>query len=187
MALLVNSPFWLSSAFGTIKSILPENTQADILSSLTELEGMRQYIDDDQIPKEFGGSSPYKLGEHPFEKELQNMVEVGMNNDFEESDEADLIRHDEALLAGGNGQQHASFDIPEHMHLHTTIEFKDEQIYQDLSWANRIHLFAIQCQAYGNLKEIHSIVCNLVLRILYLFVMDIDGGVPDITRKSIYS
>ena len=132
MALLVNSPFWLSSAFGTIKSILPENTQADILSSSTQLEGMRQYIDDDQIPKEFGGSSPYKLGEHPFEKELQNMVEVGMNNDVAESDEVDLIRHDEALLASGNGQQHASFDIPEHMHLHTTVEFKDEQIYQDV-------------------------------------------------------
>lgn len=85
-ALLVNSPFWLSSAFNTIKSILPKNTQADLLSTSNQLEGMRKYIDDDQIPKEFGGSSPYALGEHPFEKQLEELVESSKDvvNDDEE-------------------------------------------------------------------------------------------------------
>jgi hypothetical protein len=91
MALLVNSPFWLSGAFGTIKSILPENTQADILSSANQLEGMRKHIDDDQIPKEFGGSSPYALGQHPFEKELESMVALGMHNTDDDDDEEYLL------------------------------------------------------------------------------------------------
>eukprot|EP00558_Chaetoceros_sp_UNC1202_P013812 CAMPEP_0197236062 /NCGR_PEP_ID=MMETSP1429-20130617/3328_1 /TAXON_ID=49237 /ORGANISM="Chaetoceros sp., Strain UNC1202" /LENGTH=444 /DNA_ID=CAMNT_0042694807 /DNA_START=60 /DNA_END=1394 /DNA_ORIENTATION=- len=49
---------------------------------------MRKYIDDDQIPKEFGGSSPYALGEHPYEKDLGDLVESSINNvDDGEDDE----------------------------------------------------------------------------------------------------
>ena len=130
MALLVNSPFWLSGAFGTIKSILPENTQADILSSSNQLEGMRKHIDDDQIPKEFGGSSPYTLGEHPFEKELEKAVEFGMKN----TDDVD----EEYLLGGPCELEHTmqektSFDIPEHLNnasfdLYEDREFDDVEI-----------------------------------------------------------
>jgi len=87
-ALVVNSPFWLSSAFNSIKSILPKNTQADLLSTSNQLEGMRKYIDDDQIPKEFGGSSPYALGEHPFEKQLEELVES--SKDIVNDDEEDI-------------------------------------------------------------------------------------------------
>lgn len=121
MALLVNTPFWLSSAFGTIKSILPENTQADILSSSNQLEGIRKYIDDDQIPKEFGGSSPYKLGEHPFEKELENLVENGLNKDFGDEDEECPL--DEK-------QVHTTFDIPEEMK--ETVVFHEDTAFKDI-------------------------------------------------------
>lgn len=36
--------------------------------------------DDDQIPPEYGGSSPYRLGEHPYEVDLVNMIDVLQNN-----------------------------------------------------------------------------------------------------------
>lgn len=91
MALLINSPFWLSASFSTIKSILPENTKADILSGKTQLENMRKYIDDDQIPPEYGGSSPYALGEHPFEKDLEKLVESQMHNVDDDNDDDDLL------------------------------------------------------------------------------------------------
>ena len=74
-AFLVNSPFWLSGAWSTVKGILPESVTADILSTKKYPDALREYIDDDQIPPEYGGSSPYKLGEHPFEKELIQLVE----------------------------------------------------------------------------------------------------------------
>jgi hypothetical protein len=98
MALLINSPFWLSASFSTIKSILPENTKADILSGKSQLENMRKYIDDDQIPPEYGGSSPYALGEHPFEKDLEKLVEsrLHMTEEDEEDDELLITSHTNA-------------------------------------------------------------------------------------------
>jgi len=134
MALLVNSPFWLSGVFGTIKSILPENTQADILSSSNQLEGMRKHIDDDQIPKEFGGSSPYTLGEHPFEKELEKAVECGMNN----TDDGD----EEYLLGGPSSdgvehtmQENTSFDIPENFN-QASFDLDEDREFDDVEIGN---------------------------------------------------
>jgi hypothetical protein len=74
-AFVVNSPFWLAGAWSGIKGILPESVQVDILSSHKYLAALREYVDDDQIPPEYGGSSPHKLGEHPFEQELHKLVE----------------------------------------------------------------------------------------------------------------
>lgn len=130
MALLVNSPFWLSGAFGSFKFLLPENTQADILSSSNQLEGMRKYIDDDQIPKEFGGSSPYALGDHPFEKELCSVVEKGLSNNDADDDEGDDV-----LLNGINAQDSVSFDIPEHVNK-VTFEDETDCRFQDIELGN---------------------------------------------------
>ncbi|KAG7341850.1 CRAL/TRIO domain containing protein [Nitzschia inconspicua] len=74
-AFAINSPFWLAGAWSSIKGIMPESVHVDLLSSHQFLRALRERIDDDQIPPEYGGSSPYKLGEHPFEKELQQLVE----------------------------------------------------------------------------------------------------------------
>ena len=74
-AFVIHSPFWLAGAWKSIKGILPESVHVDILSSHNYLAALREYIDDDQIPPEYGGSSKFKLGEHPFEQELQRLVE----------------------------------------------------------------------------------------------------------------
>lgn len=74
-AFVINSPFWLSGAWSTVKGILPESVTVDILSERATPSSLREYIDDDQIPTEFGGSSPFTLGEHPHENRLKLLVE----------------------------------------------------------------------------------------------------------------
>jgi hypothetical protein len=74
-AFLVNSPFWLAGVWSTVKGILPDSVQADILSSSKYGSALREYIDEDQIPREYGGTSPYALGQHPFELGLYDLVE----------------------------------------------------------------------------------------------------------------
>jgi len=114
-AILLQSPFWLSGSFGVIKNILPSSTKAEILSASNQLEGLLEYIDEDQIPKEYGGSSPYPLGQHPFELELQELVEsikdnedvddeVVVEEEEEMAEEDDFVNHTEEHTTGTNPQ-----------------------------------------------------------------------------------
>lgn len=73
-AFVVNSPFWLAGTFSSIKGLLPESVTVDIVSSHQSLRALHEYIDDDQIPECYGGSSPFRLGEHPFEVMLHDLV-----------------------------------------------------------------------------------------------------------------
>lgn len=70
----INSGFCFSGAWSGLKGILPDTVQVDILSESRQLNSLKEFIDEDQIPPEYGGSSPYKLGEHPFELSLREMV-----------------------------------------------------------------------------------------------------------------
>jgi len=72
--IIVNAPFWLSGAWSTIKSLAPDSVPVDILSPSKALGGLQKYIDDDQIPELYGGSSPYKLGDHPYENGFRDQV-----------------------------------------------------------------------------------------------------------------
>jgi hypothetical protein len=72
---VVNCPFFVAGAWSMIKGIVPESVHVEILSSSNALEAMRKYIDEEQIPPEYGGSSPYALGEHPYELALQDVVQ----------------------------------------------------------------------------------------------------------------
>lgn len=81
-AFLVNSPFWLAGAWSGIKGILPDSVQVDILSTSKFPAALREYIDEDQIPEEYAGKSPFALGEHPFEVELQALVEAAESDDM---------------------------------------------------------------------------------------------------------
>lgn len=93
-AFAINSPFWLAGAWSSIKGILPDSVQVDLLSSHQYLAALRERIDDEQIPPEYGGSSPYKLGEHPFEKDLHDLVELANTTSPEENelDDADEMQ-----------------------------------------------------------------------------------------------
>ena len=78
---VVNSPFWLAGAWSGVKGILPESVQVDLLSASKYGAALRDYVDEDQIPPEYGGTSPYRLGEHPFELELCELVEDAKHGD----------------------------------------------------------------------------------------------------------
>lgn len=88
-AFLVNSPFWLAGAWSGLKGILPDSVQVDILSESKYLDVLREFIDDDQIPLDYGGSSAYRLGEHPYEVELHKLVDSVKHN----------VRKEEAFLS----------------------------------------------------------------------------------------
>jgi hypothetical protein len=78
-AFVINAPFFVAGAWSGLKnSIVPASVQVDLLSESKYLNALREYIDDDQIPPEYGGSSPYKLGEHPYEVEFEKLASDNM-------------------------------------------------------------------------------------------------------------
>lgn len=89
-AFVVNCPFWLAGAWSSIKVAIPDSVHVDILSESKYGEALREFIDEDQIPPEFGGTSPYKLGEHPYEQELLKLVE--QLETIEDEDEVAKLR-----------------------------------------------------------------------------------------------
>ena len=86
-AFLVNSPFWLAGAWSGIKGILPDSVHVDILSESKYPDALKEFIDEDQIPPEYGGTSPYPLGEHPYEIELRQLAEEVEDNEEDGVDE----------------------------------------------------------------------------------------------------
>lgn len=74
-AFVINAPFWLGGAWSGIKGLLPDSVQVDILSERMYPSALREYIDEDQIPPEYGGSSSFSLGQHPYEVELRQLVD----------------------------------------------------------------------------------------------------------------
>ena len=76
-AIAVQAPFWLGAAWGAIKGVMPASVTVDLLSASKTMEGgLKEYINEDQIPKEYGGKSKFKLGEHPFEIGLRQLAEI---------------------------------------------------------------------------------------------------------------
>jgi CRAL/TRIO domain len=73
--LIINSPFWVSGIFATIRPMLPDILPVDIVSEANTLSALRKYVDEDQIPTLYGGSCPYPLHQHPFELRLHECVQ----------------------------------------------------------------------------------------------------------------
>lgn len=72
--LIINAPFWASGVFATLKPFLPDSLPVEIVSEQGTMEALQRYIDDEQLPKEYGGTNPYALHQHPFELELHRFV-----------------------------------------------------------------------------------------------------------------
>lgn len=126
-AIAVQCPFWLGAAWGAIKGVMPASVTVDLLSTAKTMEGgLKEYIDEDQIPVEYGGKSKFKLGEHPFETGLRKLVETQPSEDIEDDEysvpEVDAFRPEEPETSHFNdypivqprNQQHVQFkeDIP---------------------------------------------------------------------------
>ena len=56
-AVAVQAPFWIGVAWKAIKGVMPASVTVDLLSNAQTMEGgLKQYIDEDQIPVEYGVS-----------------------------------------------------------------------------------------------------------------------------------
>ncbi|KAL3792488.1 hypothetical protein HJC23_000934 [Cyclotella cryptica] len=91
-AIAVQAPYWLGAAWSAIKGVMPASVTVDLLSGSKTMEGgLKQYIDEEQIPAVYGGTSKFKLGEHPFEVGLRKLVETQPRDNVEEDEMAQEI------------------------------------------------------------------------------------------------
>ncbi|KAL7520693.1 hypothetical protein ACHAWX_005400 [Stephanocyclus meneghinianus] len=86
-AIAIQAPYWLGAAWSAIKGVMPASVTVDLLSGSKTMEGgLKQYIDEEQIPAVYGGTSKFKLGEHPFEVGLRKLVETQRTDYIEEGE-----------------------------------------------------------------------------------------------------
>ena len=129
-AVAVQAPFWIGVAWKAIKGVMPASVTVDLLSSAQTMEGgLMQYIDEDQIPVEYGvsqqysiqsilqtcqlilsansflqGKSKFKLGEHPFEVGLKQLVERqgeeldDLDSGYEDNTQSTALLHESTTL-----------------------------------------------------------------------------------------
>jgi hypothetical protein len=69
---LVHAGSVVANVWSGVRKVLPESVHAEVFKSPTSL---LEYIDQDQIPPEYGGTSPYALGQHPDEVALRSLAE----------------------------------------------------------------------------------------------------------------
>ncbi|CAN0190999.1 unnamed protein product [Ectocarpus sp. 6 AP-2014] len=72
--LLLSWPRWFDWIYRFIRPLLSESTKSKMTSCTANsvYETLLSKIDNDQIPKEYGGASEYALGEHPYEVAMRN-------------------------------------------------------------------------------------------------------------------
>lgn len=152
-AILLQSPFWLSGSFGMIKSILPSSTKAEILSASNQLQGLKEYIDEDQIPKEYGGSSPYPLGEHPYEIELQQLVDnIKDREDIDNDDDlVDELTDNHMILQSNAPSSHVPSHELEDLEMCTPLQedFIDNTSDRDRKESSNEYVFCVISIMHG--------------------------------------
>merc|ERR1711879_502096 len=78
--IIINVPKWFDALYAIVRPLLNEAQRAkiNIFRGDSVLTGMRETIDDDNIPKELGGSCPVEMGQMPEEKALLEYVMKGL-------------------------------------------------------------------------------------------------------------
>lgn len=71
--LILNLPSWMTSVWGVVAAVLPASMREKVIIASSTSE-MLQYIDPDQIPREYGGSDPTLLADSPDEHLLQEVL-----------------------------------------------------------------------------------------------------------------
>lgn len=72
-SLLINAGSLVANVWKGVRKVLPESVHTEVYKSPSSLT---EFIDIDQIPREYGGISPYQLGRHPHEVALQQLVQA---------------------------------------------------------------------------------------------------------------
>merc|ERR1711988_1792164 len=88
--LVINVPSWIFSAWRLVCAYLPKAVQEKItlVNEANTLKELRQYIDEDQIPKEYGSQGKENLYQSSFERQIKNHVMLinSMLEDYDEND-----------------------------------------------------------------------------------------------------
>jgi len=111
--MIINAPFWVAGVFATIKPILPDTLPVEIVSKVNTLAKLREYVNDDQIPIEYGGSSAYPLHHHPLEVRLHEVAkeaETCYNNDETQMNKHDLMERCSTSLSSSSSSSSSFAD-----------------------------------------------------------------------------
>lgn len=68
---LVNSGTLVASVWPGLRAVMPSTVHYELFGSTS---GLENFIELDEIPSKYGGTSPYPLGQHPDELRLQELV-----------------------------------------------------------------------------------------------------------------
>ena len=78
---VANTPFWASGVYTTVRAVLPDSVVIELVSAKDTTNKLKEYIDIEQIPAEYGGTSPHAFGEHPYEVQLCDLVDRAASGD----------------------------------------------------------------------------------------------------------
>lgn len=78
--LVLNPPSFFLGVFSMLKPLLNQATQdkIDVVPPSSTKEVLMQTIAEEALPRKYGGSSPYELGDSPAERSLRLFVEDGL-------------------------------------------------------------------------------------------------------------
>ena len=81
--IFINAPNWLVNSFAFLTHLVPENNKDSIIFlSKSNMEGLKELIDEDQIPKRYGGTSTYDFDKHPYMQDFYRVVDQANANPF---------------------------------------------------------------------------------------------------------
>ncbi|KAG5190830.1 CRAL-TRIO domain-containing protein [Tribonema minus] len=78
---IINVPTWFSMVFRLIRPLLNEGTRQKIrpYDASQYQNALREWVDSDELPREYGGTSPHPLFQHPWEQELVQHVRTTLS------------------------------------------------------------------------------------------------------------
>jgi len=75
--MIINAPEWFAGFWKMVERVLAGGIER-VTIHLEEdtLDALLEHLDSDEIPPEYGGTSPYSLGQHPYEADLRCLVDM---------------------------------------------------------------------------------------------------------------
>lgn len=174
-AFVVNSPFFIAGAWSGLKnSVVPASVQVDLLSESKYLNALREFIDDDQIPPEYGGSSPYKLGEHPYEVEFEKLASDSMKM----SDEPASSRPPVASPQHPRTATRLDTDIERGFPLNSPpASTSNSQFRRRLPSIDRVSRSVLRGSSYGSIKAVAGADVIFLVSVIHCVWSALQGAI----------
>ena len=174
-AFVINAPFFVAGAWSGLKnSIVPASVQVDLLSESRYLNALREFIDDDQIPPEYGGSSPYKLGEHPYEVEFEKLASDSMKI----SDETVISRAPGASPQQSRTTVRLETDIERGFSVSSPpISTSNSQFRRRLPSIDKVSRSVLRGSSYGSIKAVAGADVIFLVSVIHCVWSALQGAI----------